>query len=249
MSKAQGAGKSFILLGLALSFLLLNSHFVFSAVVENPIPGKITKAISSFLIAKDPTYSSKKITVTYKYADKIFRDLKARNGDVTFSVVELYPDFKPVGSIIVPVQVYVDGQEKEKLFLRTKVSVYDDIVVAKTRLQRGDIIGTVEAVIEERDIAALNSGVIRDLNDVYGKQAKTYIPKENPIYDFMVMDRPLVKRNDKVKMLISSEGILISADGIAMEDGNMGQTIKVKNLTSGKEIMCIVNATGEVTIQ
>ena len=223
--------------------------FLFSATVVNPIPGRITKAIISFLSAKDPSYADKKISVTYKYADKEFRDLNSRKGDVTFSVVELYPDFKPLGSIIVPVQVYVDGQEKEKIFLRTKVSVYEDIVVAKKRLQRGDVLGTLEAGMEERDVAALNSGVIRDINQAYGKQARTYIPNENPIYDFMVMDRPFVKRNDKIKMTMSSEGVTISADGLALEDGNMGQSIKVKNMTSGKTIMGTVSGSGEVIVQ
>lgn len=98
------------------------------------VSNKISRSIISYLTAKDPSYSTKKIQITYKYADRTFRELNARKGDITYSVAELYPDFKPVGNIIVPIQIAVDGVQKEKIFLRTKVSVLEKIVVAEKEI-------------------------------------------------------------------------------------------------------------------
>jgi flagella basal body P-ring formation protein FlgA len=221
----------------------------FAAYVSNDVPSRITQAIISYLVTKDPGYSGKKIEITYKYADRVFKDLKARKGKVTFLIAELYPDFKPVGNIIVPIQVIVDDTPKEKIFLRTKVSVFDRIVVAKKRLKRGDLISSAEAGIEERDVAVLNPGIIKDIYLVIGKESKTFIPNGNPVYDWMIKDKPLVKKTEKVKIYASSDNIAVSAVGQSLEDGNMGSEIKVKNLSSGKELIGVVTGTGEVTIK
>jgi len=234
---------------ITILILALPGYFSFGAYVSGDVSGRITKAIISYLVEKDPSYSGKKFEVTYKYADRIFRELKVRNGVVTFSVAELYPDFKPVGNIIVPIQVIVDDVPKEKIFLRTKVSVFDRIVVAKKRLKRGDLISSTEAGIEERDVAVLNSGIIKDIGLVFGKEAKTLIPNGNPVYDWMIKDRPLVKKNERIKISAGSENIAVAAVGVSLEDGNMGSEIKVKNLSSGKELIGMVTGTGEVTVK
>jgi flagella basal body P-ring formation protein FlgA len=221
----------------------------FGAYISNDVPSRMTKAIISCLISKDPIYSGKKIEVTYKYADKTFRDLKARQGKVTFAIAELYPDFKPIGNIIVPVQVIVDDIPKEKIFLRTRVSVFDNIVVAKKRLKRGDVLSSAEAGVEERDVAVLNSDVIKDMNLVLGREVKTFVTSGNPIYSWMIREKPFVKKTEKVKILAGTQNVLVSVDGIALEDGNMGSEVKVRNTASGKEVIGEVTGTGEVTIK
>lgn len=219
------------------------------ASVVNDVPGRMTKAIISYLVTKDPGLAGKKIEVSYKYADRVFRDLRARNGKVTFSIAELYPGFKPIGNIIVPVQVVVDGVPKEKIFLRTKVSIYDRIVVATKRLKRGDIISSAEAAVEERDIAVLNPDIIKDINGALGREVKTFVPGGNPIYSWMIKDKPLVRKNEKIKITADSQNVLVSADGISLEDGNLGSEVKVKNSSSGKELIGMVTGTGEVTVR
>lgn len=216
---------------------------------DTAISSKISKAIVAYLLEKEPGYSGKKIDISYKYTDRVFKELKLRKGDVAFAVAELYPDFKPVGNIIVPIQVIVDGTPKEKIFLRTKVSVFDRIVVAKKRLKRGDVIGSFEAAVEDRDIASLNSSIVRDINQVMGKEAKTFIPKDNPIYDWMIKEKLMVKKNEKIKITAKGESIIVDAVGMSLEDGQLGSQIKVKNLTSGKEMMATVTGTGEVAVQ
>jgi flagella basal body P-ring formation protein FlgA len=221
----------------------------FGASVLNDVPGRMTKAIVGYLVTKDPSLAGKKIEVSYKYAERIFRDLRARKGNVTFSIAELYPGFKPIGNIIVPVQVVVDDVPKEKIFLRTKVSVFDRIVVAKKRLNRGDLISSAEAGVEERDIAVLNPDIIKNIDLAIGKEVKTFVPGGNPIYSWMIKEKPLVRKNEKIKIISGSQNILVSADGISLEDGNLGSEIRVKNSSSGKELIGIVTGTGEVTVR
>ncbi len=237
---------------LIISLMVLAAVFSSSAyavTVKNDISSRITSAIIRYLVSKDASYEGKRIEVEYKYADKTFNSLKGRSGTVTFVVAELYPDFKPIGNIIIPIQVVVDGEPKEKLFIRTKVSVYDNIVIATKRLKRGDIIGTTEAAVQVRDIATLNSQAIKDINIVLGKEAKTFIPMDNPIYEYMIKEKPLIKKNDAVTIKAFNDDISVEADGIALEDGLMGAQIRVRNSRSGKEVIAVITGTGEVTVK
>jgi flagella basal body P-ring formation protein FlgA len=239
----------------AFLFLLVFCCSSFAAEVKKPIQTisplqiKMSKAIVGYLVTKYPEYEGKKIDVDYRDALRTFRDLKYRKGELSFSVAELYPDFKPVGNIIVPIQITVDGIDKEKLFLRTKVSVYDRIVVAKTRLKRGDTIGTLEAGLEERDIAVLGSDIIMNMDDILGKELKSFVLKGNPIYERAIKDRPMVKKDDKVKITASFADVQAETFGIALENGKIGQEIRVKNIDSGKELIGVVVATGEVAVK
>ena len=234
---------------IVLFLVSLAGNSIYGAYVANDPQSKMSGAIISYLVAKNPSYAGKKIEVTYKYADKIFRDLKYRKGKISFAIAELYPDFMPIGNIIIPVQVIEDDVQKEKIFLRSKVSIFDKIVVAKKRLQRGDIISSDEAVMEERDIAVLNPDIIRDFGLAYGKEVKTFVPMGNPVYGWMLKEKPLVRKNEKVKIISGSAGVTVSADGTALADGDMGSDVKVKNTDSGKELIGVVTGTGEVTVK
>jgi flagella basal body P-ring formation protein FlgA len=236
-----------ILIVLFLVSLACNS--VYGAYVANDPQSKMTSAIINYLVTKDPSYAGKKIDVTYKYAEKVFRDLKYRKGKIAFSIAELYPDFMPIGNIIIPVQVIEDDVQKEKIFLRAKVSIFDRIVVAKKRLQRGDVISSNEAGMEERDIAVLNPDIIRDYGLAYGKEVKTFVPLGNPVYGWMIKEKPMVKKNEKVKIISGTDSIVVSADGVALGDGDMGAEVKVKNADSEKELIGVVTGTGEVTVK
>lgn len=213
------------------------------------VSNKVSKAIIQFLVSKDSKFLSKKVSVEYKYADKIFKDLSYRKGDVTFTIVEMYPDFKPLGNVIIPVQVVVDGEDKEKIFLRTKVSVFDRIVVAGHRLEKGNIIGSAEVVLDERDIAVINQEYYTDIDQLLGKEVKTYIPKGNTIYNWMIKQKSLIKKNDKVRIISTGEAIVLEVQGLALQDGVLGQQIMVRNIDSGKEIDAIVAGATEVIIK
>jgi flagella basal body P-ring formation protein FlgA len=234
---------------IAAAVLLSSFSAVFAADAKNPYPAKVSHAIISYLVDKYPEYAGHRIEVKFKDANRNFNELKYTQGDITFSVAELYPDFKPVGNIIVPIQVTVDGQDKQKMFFRTKISVYDKIVVAKKRLKHGDIITTDDASIEEMDVSLYGPDVIKDMNAVIGKELRMFVLQGNPIYERMIKEKPDVLKDEKVRIVASTESIQVESFGTAQENGKIGQEIKVKNVDSGKELIGVVSNTGEVTVK
>jgi flagella basal body P-ring formation protein FlgA len=58
-----------------------------------------------------------------------------------------------------------------------------------------------------------------------------------------------VCKGDKVTIMAVSVGLSLKVSGIAQQDGNLGDTIRVQNASSKKIVSATVSSTREVSIQ
>ena len=65
----------------------------------------------------------------------------------------------------------------------------------------------------------------------------------------MVDFPPLVKRGEIITIAAVNGGLKITATGIAKSNGQEGDTIRVKNSGSGKEILCKVIGPGLAAVE
>jgi flagella basal body P-ring formation protein FlgA len=214
--------------------------------LENP-EEKVTKAIQDYVIAKYPDWAGLKIQVGYKSADRIFEELRGLEGEAGFKILEVYADFKPVGNVILPIEVSA-GETRKKIFVRAKIEVFKNIVVAARQIKRAEIISADDLALEERDITMLPHQYYEDVRLVANTEAKTTIPKNSTIFEWMVKEIPLVKRGDEVAIFVSSPDLLVKTKGVALEDGYRGQEIKVKRENSKKTLEGVLVAPGEVEV-
>lgn len=83
----------------------------------------------------------------------------------------------------------------------------------------------------------------------YGMVAKRMLTANTEIRSHVVgpAEPPLVfKRNQSVLIRIQMLGLLVTASGKALEDGKVGQFVKVQNVDSGRTIVAKVNDDGTV---
>jgi flagella basal body P-ring formation protein FlgA len=59
----------------------------------------------------------------------------------------------------------------------------------------------------------------------------------------------LVTRNEAVHMRLEAGGLMLSAQGIALDDGGMGERVRVQNPSSRAVVMAEVAGDGEVRVQ
>jgi flagellar basal body P-ring formation protein FlgA len=79
---------------------------------------------------------------------------------------------------------------------------------------------------------------------VIGKKARTIIRANQPVRADLVERVPLVKSGQMVTIVAENEVLKISVSGKARSQGAEGDTIRVQNLSSLKEISArIINAT------
>ncbi|MFC1768101.1 flagellar basal body P-ring formation chaperone FlgA, partial [Candidatus Margulisiibacteriota bacterium] len=185
-----------------------------------------------------------------KYAWRTFQNLSQRKGKMQFEVAELYPGFKPLGNVIVPVQVIVDGTPKEKIFLRTTVAILKDVVIANRSIRKGEEIGADDVALKQRDISRVyTKNYFTSSEEVVGKEVKTYIPRQYIVIDWMIKQRSLVRKKDKVKIKAVVGDVVVYAEGEALEGGGMDKKVRVKNTVSKKILTGTVIGTGEVEVE
>ncbi len=86
------------------------------------------------------------------------------------------------------------------------------------------------------------------IGDVAGRVTdRTLLPGRTIIVDFL-RDPYTVKRGAAVKIVYSSDGLTISATGTPMEDGGVGQIVRVRNVESGVTISGTVLADGSIKV-
>ncbi|MFC1511525.1 flagellar basal body P-ring formation chaperone FlgA [Candidatus Margulisiibacteriota bacterium] len=214
--------------------------------LNNP-EAELNKVIEDYIITQQPNLAGLEIRVTFKYADRIFDSLRGLSGEPEFRIVQTDKDFKPVGNVIFPIEV-TSGQTARKIFIRAKVEVFKDIVVAKKRIKRGQTIGQADLSLEARDIAMLPQKYFAKLDNVIGSETKTNIPKNSTLYEWMVKEVPLVRRGDTLAVLVKAPNLLIKTQGQALSDGYLNKKMKVKREDSKTAIEGILISAKEVEV-
>ncbi|RMD47234.1 MAG: flagella basal body P-ring formation protein FlgA, partial [Aquificota bacterium] len=79
-----------------------------------------------------------------------------------------------------------------------------------------------------------------NIKDVLGKKVRFSIRKGEPITYSKLQKEFLVLRNTNVEVIYKKKNFLIKLIGIALENGEFGDLIKVRNTSSGKIILCKV---------
>lgn len=119
-------------------------------------------------------------------------------------------------------------------------------VFAQTVIERGDTISAGQLKVEELDISKARRGFFHDIDEVTGKGAKRRLRANQLISPNLLAKPLLVRRGQQVKMIANHDGIAATTLGEALEHGEQGEVIRVKNLRSEKIVEAQVIESGVV---
>ena len=113
-------------------------------------------------------------------------------------------------------------------------------VAAITRsIRRGDVI-TPSDVIEISIAESKATDIFPDSQDLIGRRAKTTIRALEPIYSRQLETNFMIDKDMPVTIIHHSTYVSVQMDGIALEEGQYGEWINVKNIKSGRIILAKV---------
>jgi flagella basal body P-ring formation protein FlgA len=210
------------------SFIIGNSPFVRSASALNNPEQALKDVIEDYVMTKYPEWIGYDIKIDLKYADKILEGLEEVDEDAVLSVVEVYQDFKPLGNVIFPIEV-LTKDETRRIFVRAKVEVFKNVVIALRSIKRGEVIQVEDLGMESRDIASIPQRYFDHIAQVADMEAKTSIPRNSTIFEWMIKEVPLVHRGDDVLIRVTAPDLRVKVKGRALEDGYLGKWIKVRS--------------------
>ncbi|MBI5078938.1 flagellar basal body P-ring formation protein FlgA [Candidatus Saganbacteria bacterium] len=234
-----------------MSFIIIMASS--SQALDNP-EQKAAGIIKDYILTKYPDWSRDEIRVTFKLAEKTFDSLRKLDEGAVFRVLEVYPEFKPVGSVMFPVEVRSGAGSQQllgsqKFFLRAKVEVVKKIAAAAKLCRKGKPLEAGDLKLDERDIALLPQKYFTEISSLVSKEAKITIPANSTIFEWMVGDPPFVRRGSEVTIMAVARGILVKTKGEALEDGWRDTEIKVKRVGNEKVFSARVVSPGEVEVK
>jgi flagella basal body P-ring formation protein FlgA len=129
----------------------------------------------------------------------------------------------------------------------SQIAVFLPVVVTGEVIDRGATITPAQLVLQEQEISKLTRGFYHRVDQVTDQGARRRMRAGQVITPSLLTQPTLVRRGQKVTMVATRDGISASAPGEAMEHGQQGAVIKVKNLRSGKVVEALVLENGSVT--
>ncbi len=175
------------------------------------------------------------ITNQLKEKDKVkhitFMKVPDMNGD-GICTVEIDTGAGRSKNVQVPFRVFV----KRKLFVLKIDGKKDEAI------RRGDVI------IKETYMNGKGDGYPASLEDLLGKMLKRDVQANTIVTYQMLQDPVAVQRGEVVNIVAENKKLVVLVKGMMIDKGRIGDTVRVRNISSGKEIVGRVTAHNSVAI-
>ncbi|WP_158967678.1 flagellar basal body P-ring formation chaperone FlgA [Paraglaciecola sp. L3A3] len=192
----------------------------------------------SYLLSRLHSNTNNKITVEAMPIDDRIHIPMCPSG-LTFTVNE---DGLNQSNISVKAQCIKNGWY---MFLVIKAIEIQPVVVLSSAISPGTLLTENNVHVINMDKKRLRSTTFADINEVIGARMKRRAIAGRPIEPSNLC---YVCKGDSVTISANTSAMQVKTTGIALEDGNMGDTISVRNSRSNKRIKAVVADTGQVEI-
>jgi len=174
-------------------------------------------------------------------------DLSGYEGeDYDDVVVNLPRRMSRVGKVTVSVELLRGGSVVKTFWSSARISIYREVVVALRTLRTGEKISPGDVKVSREEMTRARRAVT-SVDEAEGMVVKRPITAGSVVKEGYLRMEEVIKRGERVDLVVESETLKIRSRGIASEDGGLGSTVTVK-VVSGKEVSGRVTAPGEVTI-
>ncbi|MFN3880244.1 MAG: flagellar basal body P-ring formation chaperone FlgA [Nitrincola lacisaponensis] len=135
------------------------------------------------------------------------------------------------------------------LFVTAQVRQLMDVIVTNRPLPRNSRISASDIRLSEQDVIRMSGDYFVRLEDVIGQQVRRPIGNDQVITSRMIETALAVTRGAQVSIEARRGSLVIRTPGIALEDGQLGQQIRVRNEQSGTEVRGTVIGNGMIQVQ
>lgn len=131
------------------------------------------------------------------------------------------------------------------MFMVIKATETQPVVVLSSAVSPGTLLTTKNLSVVKMNKKLLRSSTFSDIRGVVGARIKRRVSAGRPVDPNNLC---YVCKGDGVTISAGTPNMRVKTSGVALEDGRMGETIKVKNTHSNKKILARVASVGQVEI-
>ena len=166
-------------------------------------------------------------------------------GDIQAQVVPSDTDI--LSSRRFSLTVYSDGRPVDTRTVYGELQAVAQVVVLAGNVRRGEVLDSRDLFMTEMDITRLRQPCL-DPEEVVGKTLRRSGRRGDVLSKRFLTTPDLVKRNQVVTISLQKGGLFLTARGVARKAGQKGETIRVRNIGSNREIFCRVTGPNRVRV-
>jgi len=189
----------------------------------------IKKDIKKF-IDKNPNLALKSISLSKKEYILPFGEIEKKIVLKSKTSTHMYIDYL----------IFVDKKLYKKIPITLRVERFVLVPYAKRDILKNRKISKEDIYFKKEKRVRVSQILGED--EIVGKVAKREIKKDSIIKRYFIEPNYLVKKRKNVKIIYKNGPIKIELMGLALENGELNQIIKVKNISTNKVIKCKVIA-------
>lgn len=165
------------------------------------------------------------------------RDLRLPVGAVTVKTQPVRLAGETSGSVTV--LVLVDGKEAAAVPLSFRLLRRAPTVVAARDLPVGTVLTSNDLRVEDRPVL-VGRPALSDAASAIGQQVSVPIRGGTVLNDSQLKPAVLIKRGARIRLVCKGPTFIATAAGEALQDGSAGQTVRVRTLSSLRELTGLV---------
>lgn len=131
------------------------------------------------------------------------------------------------------------------LYLMIKATQMQPVVVLSSTVSPGTLITKQNVEVIELDKKLIRTSTFADIETVLGARVKRRTRSGQPLVPNQLC---FVCKGDSILITANINGLSIKTNGVAQQDGNVGDTIAVKNSSSRKTVRAQVISTTRVAV-
>jgi flagella basal body P-ring formation protein FlgA len=156
-------------------------------------------------------------------------------GNLSYDVV--IPDHSyRGGTVSASILFLVDGKEVKKMRVTAQVHIFTDVVVARSHLKKNQVIQEKDLQLVNKNISVLAPDVMTDFEEVVGKRTTLTMNGQEVFRKSMVERVPLVKKGDRITLIVENSRFRITSVGEVQEEGGKGERVRLLNVSSKREV-------------
>lgn len=145
-------------------------------------------------------------------------------------------------------KVSCNGFRRWSIYVTGDIVLEAPVLTARYALQKGDVLNAGNVVSRLDDISRLRSGYVTDIQLLQGQTLRRSISAGTVLNSGLVERTSAIRKGDRIAIVSGTGGFNITVSGTAMEDGAVGENIRVKNSSSGKTLTGTVYGADKVVV-
>ncbi|MDX1489650.1 MAG: flagellar basal body P-ring formation chaperone FlgA [Pseudohongiellaceae bacterium] len=153
---------------------------------------------------------------------------------------------EPVGRLNIKVECR--GSIPWSKYVPTTVRVFDEVLTSARPLARGEIVTQGDIETQLVDLSTIRQTYIQEPDLAVGMELRRALPSGAALTQEALTAPTLVNRGDMIVMSAKTGAVEIRQQGIALQDGELGSQISVRNANSEVVVRAVVTGTGQVEV-